>query len=156
MTNRFPQRLRGRPLRYIIVGGWNTVFGVLFFTLLYLAVGTSLGYVLVLAIAQFVAVLQAHLTQRLLVWRSRASYVPELLRFSVIYAVGYLVNVALLALCLHAFHSPVLPTQWCIAAILLAPMYLLQRAWAFRAVPPVGHEQRHVVSEHHQAENAPT
>ena len=138
MMKAMPERLRGRPLRYLIVGGWNTVFGVLFFTALYLVVGKQLGYALVLAIAQIGAVLQSHLTQRWLVWRSRAPYMGELMRFSVIYGLTYVVNLGALALCLHLFHSPVLETQWCIAAVLLLPAYLLQRAWAFRVVPPLG------------------
>jgi putative flippase GtrA len=124
-----------RPLRYLVVGGWNTVFGVGFFTGLYLAAGHALGYVAVLAVAQVVAVLQAHATQRLIVWRTHGPYVPELLRFSVVYVALYFANLALLALCVDGLGLPVLPSQWTLTAILVLPAYVASRAWAFRLAP---------------------
>jgi putative flippase GtrA len=128
-------RLRGRPLRYVLVGGWNTGFGVGFFTALYLFSGTTLGYITVLTVAQIVAVLQSHLTQRTLVWRSHAPYLPELLRFSTIFAVTFGANLVLLGVCVAALHTPVLVTQWSLTLLLLLPTYLVQRSWAFRAAP---------------------
>ena len=122
-----------RPVRYLVVGGWNTVFGVVLFTVLYLVAGGNLGYAAVLAIAQVVAVLQAHATQRFIVWRSRGAYFHELGRFSVVYVFTYVANLALLALGVDYFGFPVLPTQWAIALLLIPPTYGVQRVWAFRA-----------------------
>lgn len=127
-----------RPVRYLLVGAWNTVFGVVLFTLLYLAFGHALGYAAVLAVAQVVAVLQAHTTQRLLVWRSRGRYATELVRFSVVYAATYGLNLGLLALAVEALHFPVLPSQYALTAILLVPAYLAQRGWAFATAPDGG------------------
>lgn len=127
--------LASRPLRYLLVGAWNTVFGVALFTLLYLEFGGALGYAAVLAVAQVVAVLQSHATQRLLVWRSRGHYTSELVRFSLVYAATYGLNVGLLAVAVEALHLPVLPSQWGLTAILLVPAYLAQRGWAFATKP---------------------
>src|SRR5207244_2577363 len=107
-------RLAGRPLRYLIVGAWNTLFGLVFFSLLYLLFGTSLGYVAVLTLAMVVAVLQSHATQRRFVWRSRSPYLHELMRFSAVYVGTYVANLILLTLAVDGLDFAVLPTQWAI------------------------------------------
>ena len=130
----------GRPLRYLILGAWNTVFGLLFFTFLYFVLRHVMGYAAVLAIAQVGAVIQSHLTQRLFVWRSHAPYLGELARFSAVYVVVYVANVLLLALATDGLGLPVLPSQWVIGGALIVPTYFVQREWAFRghsvAPPP--------------------
>jgi putative flippase GtrA len=125
-------RAGSRPVRFLIVGGWNTVFGVGFFTGFYLVAHGVIGYAAVLTISQVVAILQSHLTQRYLVWRSRGAYFRELARFSVLYIVTYFVNLGLLALGVDYFGFAVLPTQWTITALLIFPTYTFQRVWAFR------------------------
>jgi len=125
-----------RPARYLIVGAWNTVFGLALFSILYLVVGQELGYIAVLTVAQVVAVLQAHATQRFFVWRSHAPYPGELLRFSAVYAATFLANVLLLALAVDTLGLPVLPSQWTIGGALIVLTYFVQRAWTFR--DPVG------------------
>lgn len=127
--------IRHRPLRYVVVGGWNTFFGVGLFTVLYLAFRGRIGYVAILAVTQVIAVLQSHLTQRLLVWRSRGHYVSELLRFSALYVVYYFANLGLLKTGVEVLGFPVLPTQWALTLLLILPMYLAQRSWAFRLEP---------------------
>ena len=122
----------GKPLRYLIIGGWNTVFGVAFFTFLYLALRHVLGYIAVLTIAQVVAVIQSHLMQRLFVWRSHAPYLGELARFSVVFVGVYVANLLLLALSTDGLGLPVLPSQWVIGGVLIVPTYFVQRGWAFR------------------------
>jgi putative flippase GtrA/SAM-dependent methyltransferase len=135
MTTNLKARARSRPVRYLVVGAWNTFFGVAFFTAFYLVVRGSLGYAAVLAIAQVIAVLQSHLTQRYIVWRSRGAYFRELARFSVLYVGTYFVNLGLLALGVDYLGFPVLPTQWTITVLLLFPIYTIQRVWAFRVEP---------------------
>ncbi|HVS84976.1 MAG TPA: GtrA family protein [Gaiellaceae bacterium] len=129
--------LARRPLRYLLVGGWNTLFGIGLFTVLWLAAGDALGYAAVLAIAQVIAILQSHATQRLLVWRTRGAYAGELGRFSVVYIASYGLNVALLAAAVDGLGLPVLPVQWALTAILLVPVYFTQRRWAFRPADAV-------------------
>ena len=122
-------------MRFLVVGGWNTVFGVGFFTGFYLVAGREIGYAAVLGISQVVGVLQSHTTQRFIVWRSHGAYFRELGRFSVLYFVMYFVNLGMLVLGVDYLGFPVLPTQWAITALLVLPTYLFQRIWAFRVEP---------------------
>lgn len=128
--------ITGRPARFLVVGVWNTVFGVLVFTVIQLALGDRVPYPAVLALAQVLAVLQAHAAQRRLVWRSSRPYLPELARFSVAYVAVYVANLALLALFVEVVGWPVLLSQYLSLPFVVGFSYLTSRFWTFR--PPSG------------------
>lgn len=119
------------PLRYLVVGAWNTVFGVVLFTVLSLTWGDQVGYAVLLSIAQVIAVVQAHATQRFLVWHSRAPYLAELGRFSLVYVGSYIANLILLALSVEVLGLPVLPSQYVITVVVICAAFLANRSWAF-------------------------
>jgi putative flippase GtrA len=79
-----PKRLwhGSRKLRFLIVGGWNTVFGYLCFYVLYLLAADYLHYLIIAIIAHFLAVTQSYVMQRRLVFRSGAPVANEFLRFN--------------------------------------------------------------------------
>lgn len=120
-----------RPVRFLLAGAWNTVFGLTAFTLLELSLDDVLGYLTVLAIAQIIAVIQAHAVQRTLVWGSQQPYIAELCRFSLVYVFVYVANAVLLALAVEVAHAPVLPAQYVIGGLLVLSTYFVQRGWTF-------------------------
>ena len=66
--------------RYLIVGLWNTIFGIgVFYLFLKLLIGAD--YKLILFISFVLANLQSHLTQCRGAWRSEEPYLAELIRF---------------------------------------------------------------------------
>lgn len=79
-----PRRLwqGSRKLRFLVVGGWNTLFGYLSFYALYLLTADRLHYLIVAVLAHFVAVTQSYVMQRRLVFRSAAPVPGEFLRFN--------------------------------------------------------------------------
>jgi putative flippase GtrA len=83
--------------RYLVVGVWNSLFGISIFFILSLALPNSPD-LLVLGCSYLISIIQAHFTQRRLVWSSISSYIPELVRFGSAYALQFVINVALLAL----------------------------------------------------------
>ncbi len=123
--------VNSEQFRYVLVGVWNTVFGLAVFTCLY-AVMSGVGYAVILLGSQIVATLQAHFAQRHLVWASRGPYIPELLRFSVVYAASYVVNLALLAFLVEVAGQPVLGSQFAVTAFIVILTFLVNRAWTFR------------------------
>ena len=84
---------RGRSLRFLLVGGLNTAFGVALYPVLLFVLGPlGVHYMAVLLIAQAVALLFAFTTQKLLVFRSRGRLLHELATFSSFYLAIYAVN----------------------------------------------------------------
>ena len=87
-----PSRSSGRPVRfylrrreqllYLVVGGWNTLFGYAIWAVLQYLLGDHLHYLVIVLISWPIAVLNAYLGYRYVVFRSRGPIRRELPRFS--------------------------------------------------------------------------
>lgn len=83
--------------RYLLVGVWNSIFGItIFFVLSFLF--SSLNDLALLTFSYTFSIVQSHWTQRNLVWKSRKGYGSELLRFSTAYLGQYVINILLLSI----------------------------------------------------------
>ncbi len=83
--------------RYLLVGIWNSLFGISNFYLLSIVFDTWPDLV-VLGCSYIISIVQAHLVQRRFVWRSKSAYFPELARFASAYILQFAINSALLVL----------------------------------------------------------
>jgi putative flippase GtrA len=94
--------LHGRSLReivrFVIVGGWNTVFGYgLFAGSNYLLAGRiPHAYIVASAIANVIAISVAYVGHKFITFRTRGNYLREYLRFYVVYGATALLGLALL------------------------------------------------------------
>ncbi len=66
-----------------MIGGWNTVFGYLAFVVLYEALHRRVHYLIIGVVAHVVAMINAFVAHRLVVFRSSRPWPVELLRFNV-------------------------------------------------------------------------
>lgn len=126
------RQLSREGIRYVIVGAWNTFFGIAAFAVLWVLLRDTVRYGWVLLIAQIVAVLQAYYSQRTFVWRSRGSWIPELGRFALVYIATYFANLGLLAACVEWLRWQVLPSQIGITFLFVAVTFFVNRTWTFR------------------------
>lgn len=79
-----------RPLRFLVAGGINTLFGVAIYPALLLAVpALRTHYLVALAIAQALSLAVAFTTYKLLVFRTRGGALAEFGRFVPFYLVSY-------------------------------------------------------------------
>lgn len=135
------QFFASRGTRYLVVGLVNTIFGFSVFTGLELSAGRVLPYLVVLVLAHIVAVLEAFLLQRCLVFRSQGPWLPELIRFWSVSLFVLALNVVLLLLAVEIAHAPLLLSQLCIFLLLVITSYVLHRSFSFstrpRPLPPV-------------------
>lgn len=83
--------------RYLLVGIWNSFFGISNFFLLSLIFANTADLI-VLGCSYLISIIQAHFAQRRLVWGSTSPYFPELIRFGSAYFIQFVINSALLAL----------------------------------------------------------
>jgi putative flippase GtrA len=125
-----------RPVRFAVVGVWNTVFGVGAFWLLDVVAGDTIGYVAVLTVSTAMAIAQAHQTQRHLVWHSHRPYLAELARFSSVYLVTYVLNLVALVVAVEVLHAPKVPAQAVIALALAVGTFTVHRLWTFAHPAP--------------------
>jgi|688.fasta_scaffold561320_2 putative flippase GtrA len=81
--------------RYLLVGIWNTFFGISIFILLSLVFKEG-NSILILGLSYLFSTIQAHSSQRRLVWNSNSDYLPELIKFSSFYLLQFVLNSVLL------------------------------------------------------------
>ena len=93
-----------RPVRFIAVGIWNTLFGYAVYVGC-LAITDRLGvsYIVATVPAQILAILNAYACQRWLVFGGSTTIVSSFLRFSAVYLVLYVINLPLLVLLVSGF-----------------------------------------------------
>jgi putative flippase GtrA len=128
-----PRRLwqDSRKLRFLVVGGWNTLFGYLSFYVLYVLAADHLHYLVIAVIAHFVAVTQSYVMQRRLVFRSDAPVAGEFLRFNASLVGTLLFGLLAMALLVEAAGLSPLVAQAIVIVMSVILSYLLHSRLSF-------------------------
>ncbi|MCA1826003.1 MAG: GtrA family protein [Myxococcales bacterium] len=107
---RFVAGPEGQKIRFLLVGAWNTLFGIAVFTALWhLTRSIELHWIWVAIIANVIAITGAYVAYKLFVFRTPGNVVREYLRFCASYAFLVGVQFAGLAFCVSILHvQPVL------------------------------------------------
>jgi len=123
---------RREQLLYLVVGGWNTVFGYGIWAVLQFLLGNHLHYLVVVLISWPIAVLNAYVGYRYIVFRSRDSILREFPRFSLVYVVTLVVNLALLPIALHVLPLNIYAVQALLTVLVVVCSYLSHKQFSFR------------------------
>jgi len=130
------RRLWPELVRFGLVGLLNTAFGFAVFVVLQLTLGTVTHYLVVLVVANVIAIVQAYVFQRRLVFRFTGGWWSGLLRFGMVYLGAFAANLVILPALHELLHIAVIPAQ-AIATILQAfGTYVAHRLFTFRAAGP--------------------
>ncbi len=129
-----PSRLHPyrEQILYLLIGGWNTVFGYLVFAGFYWALNGSLPVTVILIISWVIAVANAYFCYRYLVFRSRGRMHHEIPRFLLVYAVILAANLLVLPLALRVFplNAYVVQAIYTLAVVIVS--YVGHRVFSFR------------------------
>ena len=117
--------------RYLLVGLWNSVFGVGIFLILSLSL-PELSDSLILLISYLVSIVQAHFMQRKFVWNSTERYFQELVRFSGAYISQFMANLVLLQIFVRFIGLNRSVSQVIIVLILTVVMFFVNKNGVFR------------------------
>lgn len=85
-----------QPLRFLVVGGWNTGSSYAVFAVTYYLFSPYVDYLVILVAATVVNVTNAFLCYKFIVFRTRGNYLREYLRFYMVNAVPIGVGFVLL------------------------------------------------------------
>ena len=118
--------------RYLLVGIWNSVFGVGIFLILSLSL-PELSDSLILLISYLVSIVQAHFMQRKFVWSSTERYFQELVRFSGAYISQFVANLILLQIFVRFIGLNRSVSQVIIVLLLTVVMFFVNKNGVFRA-----------------------
>jgi putative flippase GtrA len=120
-------------LRYLAVGIWNTVFAYAAFGSLYLLLHERLHYLLISVMSHVLAVTNAFICQRWLVFHSRSGWFRAFMRFNAVQLLVLCWCLAGLAFLVEVVHLHPLVSQSFIIAVAVIGSYLLNRNYSFRA-----------------------
>lgn len=99
LLNRFISHFPpGQVVRYLIVGAWNTLFGLALYSgLTYVLTGRiPLAYMVAAALSNVIAITVAFLGYKWFVFKTKGNYLREYLRCYVVYGTTAMVGLALL------------------------------------------------------------
>jgi putative flippase GtrA len=121
-----------RQLRFLLAGGYNTIFGYLVFSGLFLLLGQWIHYLVIGCFAHVLAVVNAFVVYRRLVFRSIDRWQPSFFRFcfSQLVALGFGI-IGLYGLVEFGHFNPLLAQAVVtVSSVLLT--YTLHRYFSFR------------------------
>lgn len=118
-------------IRYLFVGMWNTLFGFgMFYLFLKFLGDENYRYAIILA---FVASnLQSHLTQRLLVWKSKQRYWTELFRYFLGALFILAVNLITLTILVDNLKFPIVESQFVLTIFITLVNFLIQKKMVYK------------------------
>ena len=119
-------------LRYLITGGWNTLFGVLGYTLLYAWLHERVNYLVLLIPSNILAITNAFICYKLFVFKTRGNMLREYFRFYVVYGSSMLLGFVLMFILVDGFKLNPIIAQFIGVPITIAFSYFSHRNYSFR------------------------
>lgn len=121
-----------RRIRYILAGGWNTLFGYLCGVGLYYGFGGQVHVLIIGVVANILAITMAFLTYKLFVFRTRGNWLAEYFRTYLVYGTTAIIGIALLWLLVDGFGTPFWLAQGLAIVITVVISYLAHSRFTFR------------------------
>ncbi len=132
MIKRVAQLWQQQSIRYLVAGGYNTVFGYGAFVLLYWLLYPAIHYLLIAIITHFLAITNAFLTMRLLVFRSKGQLLAEYLRFNLTYLGIMFFSLIALPLLVELAGLHILLAQFILLIVSIVAGFVIHRRFTFR------------------------
>ncbi len=124
-----------RPMRYLIVGGYNTVISYVLFVILYLLVQENLHYTIVLLLSTMLGTIHSTATFKWLVFRTSGGlkgFIREYRRSSLVYAISYALNAVLLFILVNLMAWGALDAQLLLSLVIAAGTYFVHCGFTFK------------------------
>ena len=125
-------------ITYLIVGGWNTLFGYASFTILYFYLSKSINSTVILTISYVLSITNAFIGYKAFVFRTRGNVLREYLRFYVVYGGAYVANLILLPLLMGVLFLNAYIAQALIVFLTVISSYVFHKRFTFKM-----HEYEH-------------
>ena len=122
-----------QPAMYLLVGGWNTVFGMGVYAALYHGLGARVHYLVLLIPSNVLAITNAYICYKLFVFKTRGHVIREYFRCYIVYGGMMVLGAALLfALVEWLKITPVIANCLCITGT-TAVSFFAHRNFSFSA-----------------------
>lgn len=117
--------------RFLMVGVFNTLFGLSSYPILYFFISTNVHYLLILSISQSLNITFAYLTNKFIVFKTKGNYKKEISRFLTFHLSYFLLNLAALPISVESFGIHPIFAQTSFAVLVLVLSYFWQSRITF-------------------------
>lgn len=122
--SRFTER-HGRKVRFVLVGGLNTLVGLLAYPLLFFSLKPlGLGYLRVLVISQLLCTTFSYLTNKFFVFKTQGNYSKEFLKFVSFHGIYFVMNLVVLWLLVDQMAFSPVWSQLGFASLVIVTSYI--------------------------------
>ena len=116
-------------LRFLLVGGWNTLFSLLLFSFVLILID---NYKITLIISHLCSVLNSFLTFKFFVFRSSGMFLFEYIKINLVYLLHFALNFIMLYVSVEMLKMNVIISQIIITCILTIINYFLNKNFTFK------------------------
>lgn len=118
-------------IRYLLVGGWNTVFGMAVYAVLYQCWGDRAHYLLLLVPSNILAITNAYVCYKLIVFKTRGNLLSEYFRCYLVYGGAMFLGAILMSVLVEGLGiSPIVANCACITLTTVVS-YFAHRDFSF-------------------------
>jgi putative flippase GtrA len=124
--------IQSREFAFLVVGGLNTLLGLVSFALFYRLFGDTLHYLGSLVLAYVVGIGASFVVYRRFVYKVRGNVLLDLVRFTGVNAGTFFLNAVCLPILVELAHLPVIPAQVLSIILVTVASYLGHTFISFR------------------------
>lgn len=121
-----------QKIRYLIIGGWNTLFGYGVFAGLYFWFAASIHYLVILSISYLLSITNAYIGYKFFVFRTKGNILREYFRFYIVYGAAFFVNLAILPVFIEMLHFNMYVSQAIVTVMTIIGSYILHKNFSFK------------------------
>jgi putative flippase GtrA len=132
MISTIRQALDERKVRYLLAGGWNTVFGYSTGVALYYAFSNYLHVIVIATLANIIAITMSFSTYKLFVFQTHGNWLHEYFRSYLVYGGMALVGIGLLWIMVDGLNIPFWLAQGLVILSTVVISYIGHSRFTFR------------------------
>ena len=120
------------PLRFLVVGGFNFVFGYLVFAALYWQFSGRWINSVIVTVATVIGITESYVAHRLFTYRAYGTWWRGYLRFYVVYGAQYVVNLLMIWIFVTCLAFNAYVVQFITTVLLTVVSYWAHKNYSFR------------------------
>ncbi len=124
--------LKDKRVRYLLAGGWNTLFGYCVGVLFYYLLHNYLHTLVIIVLANILNISMSFLTYKIFVFKTRGNWLSEYVRCYVVYGNIAIVGMLLIWLMVDFFMVPFWIAQALILLITVIISYVAHARFTFK------------------------
>ena len=132
MSRTFQRAYNSQPIRFLVTGGWNTVFSYISLAFLYYLFSKRMHYMVIMVLATIINITNAYICHKLFVFRTKGNYLKEYLRYYLVYSVPIGIGFLFVPICIEILKMNFYVTQALLTFITVIISYFGHKHVSFK------------------------